>query len=148
MRSFTRRRLIITVIVFCWMSLLSLAVTIMLRSAHFADVDVVLWTIEDGPAHMARIRLVTTDAPPGPLQVDVALIVCGPEGDRTVDTRRVTVTRITVQSCKENDLSGCRLYGVTRMPSGRQDSASSVWISQDAINGLLTAKRPWAHRLM
>ena len=63
MRSFTRRRLIITVIVFCWMSLLSLAVTIMLGSAHFADVDVVLWTIEDGPAHMARIRLVTTDAP-------------------------------------------------------------------------------------
>ena len=63
MRSFTRRRLIITVIVFCWMSLLSFAVTIMLGSAHFADVDVVLWTIEDGPAHMARIRLVTIDAP-------------------------------------------------------------------------------------
>ena len=107
-----------------------------------------LRSVEDGPAHVARVRLIATDPSPGPLQVDVALVVCGPEGDRTVDTRCVTVTRITVQSCKENDLSGCRLYGVTRMPSGRQDSASSVWISQDAINGLLTAKRPWAHRLM
>ena len=90
----------------------------MLGSAHFAEVAVVLWTTEDGLAHMARIRLVTTYAPTGRLQVDVALVVRGPEGNRTVDTRSVAVTRITVQSCKEIDLSGCRLYGVTRMPSG------------------------------
>ena len=65
MRSFTLRRLWIAVIVFVFrlMSLESLAVTIMLGSAHFAEVAVVLWTTEDGPAHMARIRLVTTYAP-------------------------------------------------------------------------------------
>ena len=66
MRSFTRRRLWIAVIVFVfrWMPLLSLVISIMLGSAHFAEVAVLLLTntCDDGSTHMARIRLIT--APP------------------------------------------------------------------------------------
>ena len=61
MRSFTRGRLWIAVIVivFRWMPVLSFAISIMLGSAHFEEVAVLLWTSEDGPTHMARIRLIT-----------------------------------------------------------------------------------------
>ena len=41
-----------------------------------------LWTSEDGPTHMARIRLVSAYAPSGPLEVHMALIVRRPEGNR------------------------------------------------------------------